>query len=165
MFPRWTALVSWGTLLLLAYPADSFFLLGFGFGVDTSVEEADGYEIITPLDSWFLGGGTSIVYNALTFNIFGLKEKIRYIYEVIASYAIFEGIGLVLTAIVNIIAAVAVSVTEILTVIIANIIEGVWRAKLAIIEFLFRVFTGRSYDGFVGLARALSEIYEVENPL
>lgn len=149
-------------LLLLAHPSESFFL---GYGLDTSVEEADGYEIINPLDSWFLGGATSIVYNAITFNILGIKEKIRHIYEVIASYAIFEGLGLIITAIVNIIAAVAVSVTEIITVIVANIIEGVWRVKLAIFEFLFRVFTGRSFDGFVGLARALSEAYEVDFPV
>lgn len=148
--------MAWVTLLLLTHPSDSFFV-----GVDDSVEEVDAHEVITPL----LGGATSIVYNAITLNFFGIKEKIRHIFEVVASYAIFEGLSLIITAIVNIIAAVAVSITEIITVIIANIIEGVWRAKLAIIEFLFRVFTGRSFDGVVGLARALSEIYEVELPL
>lgn len=163
MLSRWTTLAAWVTLLLmLVYPSDSFLL---GYVIDASVEAADGYEIINPLDSWVLGGATSIVYNALTFNFFGIKEWIRYIYEVVASYAIFEGLGLVITAVVNIIAAVAVSVTEIITVIIANIIEGVWRAKLAILEFLFRVATGRSFDGVVVLARALADIYDVNYTL
>ncbi|XP_050726416.1 uncharacterized protein LOC127003576 [Eriocheir sinensis] len=163
MLPRWMTLVAWVTLLLLlVYPSDSFLL---GYVIDTSVEAADGYEIINPLDSWFLGGATSIVYNALTFNFFGIKEWIRHIYEVVASYAIFEGLGLVITAVVNIIAAIAVSVTEIITVIVANIIEGVWRAKLAILEFLFRVFTGRSFDGVAGLVRALSDIYGLDYTL
>lgn len=157
MLPRWTVPIAWVTLFLLVYPSDSFAFL-FGSEVDDSVEEADGYEIVHPLNNWLIGGATSIVYNALTFNFLGLKEKIRKIYEVVTSYAIFEFLGLVSTIIVNTIAAVAAAVADILTVIVSNIIEKGYRKKLAFAEFLFRVATGRSFEGLVGLARVLREI-------
>lgn len=154
MLPRWIAVVAWVTLLLLVDLSETFFV---GV-VDASVEEADGYEVFHPLDSWILGGATGIVYNALTFNIFGIKEKIRKIYELVASYAIFEGLGLITTVIANVIAAVAVSVSEILTIIVSNIIETGYRKKLAFAEFLFRVATGRSLEGVVELARRLGDM-------
>ncbi|XP_063841944.1 uncharacterized protein LOC135089809 [Scylla paramamosain] len=150
---RWTVLVAWVTLFLLVHPSASFFL-----GIDTSVEEADGYEIINPLDSWFLGGGTSIVYNALTFNIFGIKEKLREWYYAIASTALFEGTALIISGIASIVSAIIAAVIEILTTIISNIIETSLRKKLAFLEFLFRIATGRSLSGAVEFVHAITEV-------
>ncbi|XP_045137006.1 uncharacterized protein LOC123519630 [Portunus trituberculatus] len=149
----WAVLVAWLTLFLLVHPSASFFI-----GIDTSVEEADGYEIINPLDSWFLGGGTSIVYNALTFNIFGIKEKLREWYFAIASTAFFEGTALIISGIASIVSAVVTVVTEIISTITSNIIETSWRKKLAFLEFLFRIATGRSLNGAVEFARAITEV-------
>ena len=145
--------MAWVFLFLLVHPSASFFL-----GIDTSVEEADGYEIINPLDSWFLGGGTSIVYNALTLNIFGIKQKLREVYYTIASTALFEGFGLILSGISSIVYVVVAIITEVATTISSNAIEAGWRVKLAVLEFLFSVATGRSLTGVVEFARAMAEL-------
>ena len=143
------------TLLLLVHPSNSYF-----FGIGSSVLDSDGYEIINPLDSWFLGGGTSLVYNAITLNFFGIKELLRGWYHTIASTVIFDGGGLLISSTVNIIVAIIVAVIEIVTTIISNVIESSWRKKLAFLEFLFRVATGRSFEGVVEFARAFSETEE-----
>lgn len=153
MVMRWAVRAALVTVLLLtlATTAEAF----VWDYLHDQLHEGFVASVIRPLTETLFGGGTGIVYNALTHNFLGIQPVLRRVWSTV----LIEGGSFIVSGVINVVWFIIQGIATIFYRIVEGIVEKLWDLKRDIIYYGFRLITS-----FLASKRSLNPL-ALPNPL
>ncbi|KAG7176248.1 uncharacterized protein LOC121876546 isoform X1 [Homarus americanus] len=124
-------------LLAFAAPSHSFFLNHLYDSISNSFYD----HFVEPIVEVTIGGGTGIVYNALTHNFLGLQPHIRRVWRTV----VVDGGGFVISGIASGIWDIAVGIVRGIGRIVKTFAQNLWNMQYNLIYYGFRLLNPFSF--------------------